>query len=258
MRNVEEMIHRHFNRWNHITHKLKYTPGSPKDAEKSEEQPEPGKVHPVICLSRTLGAGARDIAQDLCNRLHYEVFGRSIIDEIARDLKVQRELVNSLDEVGRSRVEILLQTYLNGREIEREEYHCSLVRVIQSVAMKGGLVLLGRGAGFILKDQAAINVFVTGPLDQRIERLMCYETIDEAQARAQIEKTDRQRALFIQKTFERNIQDPENYDLCINTGRIAPEAAAELVLHTLVSRGFDLEQMTVPVESKTEGLAAGK
>jgi len=44
-----------------------------------------------------------------------------------------------------------------------------------------------------------------------------------------VQKSDRERAAFIEHHFHRNIDDPLAYDLILNTGEVSVEAAAELI-----------------------------
>ena len=256
MRSIEELIGRQIHRWNSITEILKYVPG---------EQPgkaapaEPGSVrHPPICISRELGSGARVICRHLCQRLGYEMFGRSLIDEIAKDLNVQRQLVDYLDEHGRSELELLIESYMRGREIESREYLGSLIRVVKTLGRGGGVVLLGRGATFILREQAALNVLVVAPLELRVKRLMDYLQITEKDARAQALAYDQMREHFVRKFFGADVHNPSNFDLVINTARIPPEQGGEVVLQALKARGYSLEAMAMPDPLAGDVLLSGR
>lgn len=248
MRKIDEIVQRQLHRWNSITDILKYVPGGqPTGAAPAE----PGSVkHPPICISRELGSGARLICEYLCQRLGYGIFGSGIIDEIAKDLKVQRQLVDNMDEHGRNELEMILMTYLRGREIEVQEYLRSLVRVVKTLGRGGGVVMLGRGATFILREKAAINVLVVAPLELRVKRLMEYEKMSEKEARAMAVAYDRQREHFVHKFFGENIHNMSNFDLVINTERIAPDKAGEVVIQALQTRGYNLEELALPAAAR--------
>lgn len=245
MPSIESIINRQINRWNSIAQTLKYQPHG--EARPGDGPTVFSRRHPVICFSRDLGSGCRTIAGEVCKRLNYELFGSSIIDEIANDLKVQRRLVDSLDETGRSGLEMMLASYLKGREIDAGEYAQSLVRVLETLALKGGLVLLGRGASHVIGRRAALSVMVTCDLDVRVERLMAYDSIDEGEARRRIAESDEMRHAFMRKYFHTELHDPERFDLVVNTSRIPPSAGARLVFDALEARGFSLDELTINV-----------
>ena len=243
MRYIDEIVNRQINRWNSVTQALRYVPGR-REAQ-SPEAEKSGEIHPVICFSRELGSGARMIAQEVCRRLGYEIFGSQIIDEIAKDLKVQRKLVDCLDESGQGSLEMILETFLHGRELESREYFTSLVRVINTLAIKGAVVLIGRGSTFILKQKTALSVLVAAPLELRVRRLSLYEKLDEKAAREKVLHYDREREGFIRRYFREDIHNPSNFDLAINTDRLPPSEGAKLVFAALEARGLSLERLAI-------------
>lgn len=252
VRNIEEIVNRQIKCWNSLTSVLHYEPGDTSGGQASEVI-QPAVAHPVICISRDVGSGARVIVQNLCERLGYEVFGHALIDEIARDMNVQRQLVDALDETSRNELELIIESYLKGREIDSQEYYCSLVRVIRAIALKGGLILLGRGGAFILGDQSALNVLITADVPDRIERLMGYENLDREAAEKKLHESDLRREKFARKLFKKDIHDIKTYDLVINTTRICPAAAAQLILKALEYRGYNLDTMKI-ASMQTHGM----
>jgi cytidylate kinase len=245
-RHIEEMISRQIQRYNRLSAMLRRQSeaGAQGEAVSPDEDVEK-PLHPVICLSRDLGSGAREVARELCQRLGYELFGSDLIDQVARDLKVQRRLIDSLDERGRGELNLLLESFLHGREIETGDYLNSLTRVVQTLALQGGVVILGRGASFILGRQSALNVKITAPPAERIARLMRYDQIGEDEARRKIEDSDRNRRRFVRHYFRADLDDPLNYDLTINTTRTCPLAATELILAALRARGHMPERLAI-------------
>lgn len=250
MRHIEELIGRQVHRWNSIAQALKI--GCEQEGESSPQAvaaaEATGRLHPVICFSRDLGSGARVVSRCICDRLNYHIYGTDTLDAVANDMQVQRELISALDEHGQNQLEMMVMTFMAGREIDRHEYLTSLTRVMKSMAMKGGVVLLGRGAPFIVGSQAALNVMVTAPLDTRVKRLTQYDPeLNETSARKKILEHDQRRNRFIHHCFHIDAHCPECYDLAINTGNIDPENAAEIVFAALEAKGYDLEKMKITV-----------
>lgn len=238
--NIEDFVSRHLNRWNGIVHTLQYEPG------KETKRPIINQDHPVICISRLVGAGARVISQQLSQRLNYEIFGSNSIDEIAKDLRAQRSLIDSLDERAQSEVGVIIETWLGARTIEPKEYIKSLARVLQTLATQGGVIVLGRGGSIILEKHSALNILIIAPIKQRIATMMEYEQLDEKAARSRVETRDKHRAEFLKQHFKRDMLDSEGYDLVINTERITPDAAVELILKALESRGYPESRLKLP------------
>lgn len=191
-----------------------------------------------ICLSRDFGSGGRVVARLLAERLGYTVFGRDSIDHIAADLHAQRRLVDLLDEQGKAGFERWVDGYLHGAPVEYDEYGRSLVKVVRSAALQGDVILLGRGANFILGLKESFCVRVVAPRERRIEQLMQYESIGRPEAEKMIEKSDADRAAFIKRVFHKDINDPLAYHLTLNLTDKDFNKAVGLILEAMKVEGF--------------------
>lgn len=193
---------------------------------------------PVVCLSRAIGSGGREVAKQLAEKLNLQILGRDTIDFISEDLHAQRRLVDILDEQGRESLERWVDGYLHGTPVEYDEYGRSLVKVVRSAAMQGNVLFLGRGTSFVLGLEDAFCVRLVAPLDRRIERLMSYESTSRDEARAQIDRADEERKRFIERVFHRDVRDPLAYHLTLNTADLDIENATEIILCAMRVEGF--------------------
>jgi len=53
-----------------------------------------------------------------------------------------------------------------------------------------------------------------------------------------LDDTDRQRDQYVKANYGRHRQDPLNYDLVLNTGRLGLEGAADLIVAEVRRRGW--------------------
>ena len=73
----------------------------------------------------------------------------SILTRIAEDKRLQQSIVAQLDERTVSQVRLWVQGVLHRRLFLRDDYHTALVETITSLAARGGVVFLGRGANLM-------------------------------------------------------------------------------------------------------------
>jgi cytidylate kinase len=243
MQTLEALIARQVNRWNSIAHTLSYQPG---ERTEPAAKPEGSILHPAICISRDLGAGARAIAGLLCDRIGYELYGTRLIESLALDLRVQRQLIDGMDEAARGTLDMMMDGLLRGQAVDHSDYLRSLARVAAAFGVEGGAVLLGRGTSLILREKAGLRVLIAGSEPVRVMRVMEYQNIGEVEARIIIHKVDRERAAFARQHFKADLRDPAFYDLCINTDRLSPRDAVALILTGLERRGYPLETLQLP------------
>jgi hypothetical protein len=80
-------------------------------------------------------------------------------------------------------------------------------------AEQGGVVIMGRGGNFLLKDVPhAYRIRVTARLEDRMERVVKRESVDRDTARWLCEKTDNERACFLHAIYGGRWDDPAEYD----------------------------------------------
>ena len=230
MTSINEIINRQIHNWDRVRSMLSRMPGE------DEEGTPPIPVRhpqPVISFSRELGCGSRLVAEILSQRTGYEIFGWSLIDKVAEDIHVQRQIIDRLDETTVSQIEGMVEGMLWGRHVDREEYFRALLRVLRAFIIQGGVILLGRGGTCVMEKNEGIRVRLIAPLDLRVQNLKSFGDIDERTALQRIHESDKQRASFIRTYFKKDIMDSTNYDIVMNMGTITPETAANMILRAL-------------------------
>jgi len=111
--------------------------------------------------------------------------------------------------------------------------------VIREAAAHGRAVLVGRGAQALLAQRPdALHVYVIAPRDFRIKLAIERLGVDPAKAEKLLDETDRQRDQYVKANYGRHRQDPLNYDMVLNTGRLGLEGAADLIVAEVRRRGW--------------------
>ena len=124
-------------------------------------------------------------------------------------------------------------------------YHKMVEWLIREIAQHGHAVIVGRGANFVLKGwTGVINIHVTAPLSDRIERVAFIEHLDKDAAARQIAEVDTQRAAFIQHYYGTEWTNPDHYHMVVNTSQM-PLSTATIAIAQFVKgwsrnlQGFD-------------------
>jgi len=97
----------------------------------------------------------------------------------------------------------------------------------------GDVVIIGRGAHYLLPAESSLRVRVIAPLKWRAQHWAATAGGSYEQALEQVRQCDASRSLFIRRTFEREAGHLLDYDLTINTGCMKLEAAAQAVVEAL-------------------------
>jgi CMP/dCMP kinase len=176
----------------------------------------------VITISRQLGSMGCEVAQAVAAHLGYSIAWREVINEAARRAGVPGIALHAIDELG-------LLGYKPTME-EQKAYHEALGQVMNELADRGDIVIVGRAGQAILQHRPDVfHIRVIAPITVRIQRLTKEQSISPQAAEAQIGASDRSRRTFLKRFYQVEWDNPDLYDLLINTGRVSVQTAAELV-----------------------------
>ena len=191
---------------------------------------EPLAPFPIVTFSREKGSGGSSVAKQVAEALGFVLFDSEIVDHVARSASVDRAVVMHLDERSQRSIKEWTDRVIHRQNFSSQDYMAHLTRTILTIGEKGRAVIIGRGAHLLLPVERCFRVRVIAPLEVRIERLAAGTGIGRLEAEILIAETDKQRAHYIDENFRQSDANPLLYDLVINTGAIALETAAELVV----------------------------
>ncbi len=185
---------------------------------------------PWITVSKQLGSGGVAIARKAAAELGWQAFDKEILEEIARHTHTRRRLVAEMDEKVIGGLREYIEHLIVPQAVTRGAYLSELTEVVLALAHKGRVILVGRGANWLLDARFGLRVRVFAPLEVRVRQLMADERVDRDEAESRIRRTDDDNRAFIAKVFDKDIDDPAGYDLVINRAEMGEDAAAATVV----------------------------
>jgi cytidylate kinase len=220
-----------------INRQLLIWEGTRERAARKPKEPEPPP--PIISVSRQAGSRGAYFAQRLSEELGYQRMHREIIEAISKSSGFRKRILESIDEHVRGDLELAFESVFTGQSVDHSDFVRHLVRVVLSMAELGGVVVVGRGANFILGPNRGVHIRVVCPVERRILNLIKYRKYSEKEAAAFVKRTDSERRDFVRKTFGRDIDDPLGYDVIFNSALIDIEEmvdAAKVVIKTKMDK----------------------
>jgi cytidylate kinase len=167
----------------------------------------------ILTISREFGSGGRDIGRAVADAMGYDCVDRKrILDDMKREGKIWEDKAKQFDE--------------NYPDLwERSDWAFKgFVALNQShflqYAVKGNVVLIGRGGNFLLKQfPFVLKVRVKAPLEKRVDRVMAREGINSENAQYLIEKADSEMSKAVYLIYGKDWGDADEYDLVFDTSR---------------------------------------
>jgi len=183
----------------------------------------------AVTVSRQLGSLGTQIAREVARRLGYRTVWREVINEAARRAGAPEVALAMIDDLGLLGVEL--------RPEASRAYEEAIQEVMEDLASEGDAVIIGRAGQVILADRPdVLHVRVIAPLPLRVERIASMHKISTAAARARVEQSDRTRRDYLRTCYGVDWDDPQLYDLVLDTEELTLDGGADLVCHAMARR----------------------
>jgi len=191
---------------------------------------------PIITISREPGSGGSEIARRLSKALNMDLIGGQIIQHVADSAKMSRKVIESLDEKEVTFRDTLLKSLFGESRPWPADYLKHLTRVIGTIGAFGNVIIVGRGANFILPQEKTFKVRIIAPLELRIKYIMDDSGYTRAEAEQYVVKRENNGKAFIRKYYNVDVADPKYYDIIINTEKISIGQATESIISAFNQR----------------------
>lgn len=194
---------------------------------------QPAARYHTICVSREAGAGAGSIARAVGTRLNWKVFDHEILEAIAQRMEMPTDEVRVFDELAPSVVQDWILPLREEHYAPQEAYLDHLAKLVEAIGRAGDSVIVGRGAGFLLRRESTLSVRVVAPLRFRAERLAERMGVSVRTARRAAIDLDRRRRHFERTMYRADPTDPHHYDLVLDSQSLGLPIAAEVLVRAV-------------------------
>ncbi|MGA8108680.1 MAG: cytidylate kinase-like family protein [Acidobacteriaceae bacterium] len=181
----------------------------------------------VITVEREYGSQGAEYSHRLASHLGWRLIDNCLIEDVARKAGVAPTLVKRCDErvdpwfyrFGKAIWYGSLERLPGDPDVFDSARMMEFVRgYVQEQAALGSCVVVGRGAACLLaKSPGAFHVFVHASLPRRIKYIQQQFPEHLKDAENEILATDRRRAEYIRRFFQREWDDRRLYHLMINS-----------------------------------------
>ncbi|MDQ5987965.1 MAG: Cytidylate kinase [Syntrophus sp. SKADARSKE-3] len=175
-----------------------------------------------ITFSREIGTKGTEIAMLVAKELQYSFYDTDDIEKKAEEMG----FLNDIRTVNDTVPPLLKRLFSLQPEICLDRLNA----VMYELARMGSAVILGRGGNMLFRSLPyALHVRVIASQEKRINNLVerGYTREDAAIA---MKKSDHERERYIKFAFHRDWNNPELYDVVLNTDKLTVNTAADIIL----------------------------
>jgi len=213
----------------------------------------------VITISRQIGSGGDEIAQKVSEILGYAYFEKTLLVSEAKRLGVSEEDIADFSEdnykvksivdkilLRKKPVAISLASKDNSivsKTLDEEACLSVIQTVINSLASRGKMVIVGRGGQSILKHKIRVlHVRIVAPIAARVKRIMKHRGLSKNGAIRLIEDTDKAEIEYLQRFYNIDWRDPAVYDIVLNTRKMDLSTAARVIVSVATQTKLNAQQ----------------
>ncbi len=207
------------------------------------------KGYTIVVIEREYASGGSEIGRLVGERLGIPVYGREILDMAAKKGNTTPEYLEKLEETATNSLLyslLSLSKAAEGQPLQiagADALYLLESQVIRELAQRGKCVIVGRCAGWVLRDRPdALSVFVRADKEFRIRRAVEEYGIPEDRAAATLRRFDHRRANYYHANTNLSWKEKAGYHMVLDSGRLGTETCADVITEIVRRSGaYDLE-----------------
>ena len=183
----------------------------------------------IIAIAREYGSGGRVIAEELAKRYNVNLYGKNLLDFIAKEKNLNLDKLKKYDEKARNPwLSRTVDGYSNSPEDTVAQMQFDYLK--ERAESGKSFVVLGRCASYVLRDNdGLVKIFITGEKDAKIKRIASIEKLNYGEAQILVEKRNKMRRNYHNYYSKEKWGDSRHYDLIVNSSKIGIDNAVEVI-----------------------------
>ena len=193
----------------------------------------------IVTIGREYGSGGRIVAQRLAEKLGVPFYDKEVIQGVAKKTGFAENFVREAER--RPTNSFMYDLYFSTHSLSiPDQVFIAQSGVIKDLADKGGCVIVGRCADYIMREhKELLRTFVYAPLEQRVQRAREEYHDKEDNLEGFVIRQDKQRASYYNYFTSIRWGDRKSYDLCVSSA-LGLDTAVEIIYHAALAREAQL------------------
>jgi CMP/dCMP kinase len=172
----------------------------------------------IITIGRQYGSGGRFIAKKLAENLNIKFYDNELLAKAAGESGLSNHVLESYDEKKDGFFSGVVPSTFSVDLSLGQKVFLAQFEAIKKIADTESAVIVGRCADYVLSDyENVVNIFITAPMDERVQRAIKYYNINDKKASQTIQRMDKKRASYYNFYSDRKWGRADTYDLCISS-----------------------------------------
>ncbi len=202
----------------------------------------------VITINRELGSGGRTVGEKLAEKLGVQFYDKALIKALTKKYNLSVEEIENLKGRNHSWWAEFARSFMLAEKTSKTMYYDltpgempdvlttedmfdTEQKILTEIAADESCVIAGRlGFAVFRNHPNHLSVLIQAPMEQRVERVMRKQLLNEEDALKVIKKVDQMRENYVKKYAETSRYDTRNYDLVISMAGHSIDEAVDLIM----------------------------
>lgn len=186
--------------------------------------------HCFNTIGREHGSSGKQIGKLVAEKLGIPFYYKEMTALAAQESGLDKEFIS---DINANSPAVLHSLYLSTEVVQQAII--AQDKVIRQIADKGGCVIVGRAADYVLRNyKNIVNIFIYAPKDYRIQRVMQVYGDNLEEAKRNIRRSDEARAAYYKNISGQSWGERHNYELLIDSS-VGTEDCAAAICQYLIS-----------------------
>lgn len=186
----------------------------------------------IITISREFGSGGREIGMKTAGRLGIKCYDNELLKKIAAESGFSECYIEDAGEYAPGGFLSSAFSHQNHGPNNADYLWTIQYNIITKLAENEACVIVGRCADSILEEKNdCLKIFIHADMSFRLNRVSREYNKPEEAAEQYLKKMDRRRASYHQFYTGKKWGLAQNYDLCLDSGRLGIARCVEIIAH---------------------------
>lgn len=207
-----------------------------KYSRQEHETGEKIMKYKIIAIEREYASGGNEIGEKTARRLGIPCYGQEVLERAAKQMNTVPERLLHLEETTSNSLlyslSMAAKMAIGERDGLSEEGALYVVeeRVIRDMAIQGPCVIVGRCAGWILRDRPdVLRVFIHASREFRMQRAQTAYGIAERDVENTLRRYDRRRANFYHANTGMSWDDKDGYQVVLDSSELGIDKCVDVI-----------------------------
>ncbi len=186
----------------------------------------------LFTIGRQFGSNGRKIGKALADRTGLPYYDAELITHAAEISGLLEDTVRKFDEKApenKWHPYWFMPFPVNFEPLGQQIFNAQF-KALESIAEKGGAVIVGRCADYVLRDHPGlVSVFIHAPDDWRLENIRRRHPEEAANAESIMRRTDKSRSWYYSFYTGKTWGAASSYDLCLRSDLLTVDQAVDII-----------------------------